>query len=63
MRLRCRFGWHDWSNWSVLDSKKHDLVTTVTRGHIGYATYIMQETKCQSCGKVKQKTTIDISKL
>lgn len=63
MRLRCRLGWHDWSNWKVLESGKHDLVTPITRGHIGYAAHTIQETKCQSCGKVKLKTTISRSQL
>lgn len=50
MRLRCRFGWHDWSNWKIVYTEDYEI--------FGYdktlralATCTIQERYCKSCNK------------
>lgn len=43
MNWKCRFGFHDWSNWETIDKWK------------GIWLHITQEKKCAKCNKVKLK--------
>lgn len=60
MKLRCRFGWHNWTSWGMPKTKKMVCEGVLKKTYFGESGYsipyeaLFTERNCVDCGLVEQ---------